>query len=74
MNRKKEQAKIKMIELKMLRMKEYGVWEERQRPRMNFITTKAKPAIQYLPKRLNDTTKQLLESCKNDIESKIIFK
>lgn len=69
-NRKKKQAEIKMIELKMMRMKEYAGWEERQKPRMNFIQTKTKPHICYLPRKLNDATKALLEECKKDIESK----
>lgn len=69
-NRKKKQAEIKMIELKMLRMKEYTVWEERQKPRMNFIQTKAKPHIHYLPRKLNDKNKTDLEEYKTEIESK----
>lgn len=69
MNRKKKQAEIKMIELKMLRMKEYAQWEERQRPRQSFIQTKVKPQIYYLPRKLNDTNKEALESSRKDIES-----
>ncbi|EFA07683.2 pinin [Tribolium castaneum] len=70
-NRKKKQAEIKMIELKMMRMKEYAAWEERQKPRMNFIQTKAKPHIHYLPRKMNDASKALLDSCKADIEKMI---
>lgn len=70
-NRKKKQAEIKMIELKMLRMKDYAVWEEKQKPRTNFIQTKTQPHICYLPRKLNDTTKALLEECKKDVESKL---
>lgn len=69
-NRKKKQAEIKMIELKMMRMKEYAVWEEKQKPRMNFIQTKAKPHIYYLPRKLNDGSKELLETGKKEVESK----
>lgn len=69
-NRKKKQAEIKMIELKMVRMKEYAAWEEKQKQRMHFIQTKAKPQICYLPRRMNDTTKELLETCRNEVESK----
>lgn len=74
LNRKKKQAEIKMIELKMMRMKEYAAWEERQKPRMNFIQTKTKPQICYLPRRLNDATKVLLEECKKDVESEFLLK
>lgn len=69
LNRKKKQAEIKMIELKMLRMREYAAWEDRQRLRRNFILTKAKPHIQFLPRRLNDANKALLETCRADIDS-----
>nr|CAI5843381.1 unnamed protein product [Callosobruchus analis] len=68
LSRKRKQAEIKVIELKMLRMKEYAIWEESQKPRMNFITTKAKPHIHYLPRRMNDKSKELLEKSKADIE------
>lgn len=69
LNRKKKQAEIKMIELKMLRMQEYATWEERQRPRMNFIRTKSKPHIHYLPRKLNEPNKTALEESKTEIES-----
>nr|CAH7724625.1 unnamed protein product [Callosobruchus chinensis] len=68
LSRKRKQAEIKVIELKMLRMREYVVWEESQKPRMNFITTKAKPQIHYLPRRMNDKSKELLEKSKAEIE------
>lgn len=60
-----------MIELKMTRLKELAEWEEKQRPLMNFIQTKAKHHIYYLPKILNDQNKVLLEANKQNIESKI---
>lgn len=71
MNRKKKQQEIKMIELKMLRMKEYAAWEQSQKPRASFITTKAKPHIHYLPRRLNEPTKELLEKSKQEVEEQI---
>lgn len=55
----------------MLRMKEYNAWEDTQKPRKNFILTKSKPHIQFLPRKLNDKTKDLLTSSKNEIESNI---
>ncbi|CAH1117108.1 unnamed protein product [Phaedon cochleariae] len=67
-NRRKKQAEIKMIELKMLRMREYATWEKSQKPRMNFITTKSKPHIQYMPRRMTDQTKKLLEDSQKDVE------
>lgn len=73
LNRKKKQAEIKMIELKMLRMKEYSTWEERQRPRQNYIRTKAKPNIYFLPRKLNDSSREALEASKSDIESTLFM-
>ncbi|XP_044745594.1 pinin [Coccinella septempunctata] len=68
-NRKKKQAEIKMIELKMLRMKEYAAWEDSQKHRMNFIYTKTKPRIHFLPRKLNDAHKAALENSKAEIQS-----
>lgn len=51
-------------------MKEYATWEERQKPLVNFITTKTKPQIQYLPRKLNEANKIALEVCKKDVEGK----
>lgn len=73
LNRKKKQAEIKIIELKMLRMKEYSAWEETQKPRKNYIMTKSKPHIHFLPRRLNDKTKELLASSKAEVESKFSY-
>lgn len=69
LNRKKKQAEIKIIELKMLRMKEYNAWEENQKPRKKFILTKSKPCIHFLPRKLNDKTRELLDLSKAEVES-----
>lgn len=71
LNRKKRQAEIKIIELKMLRMMEYNAWEESQKPRKKFIITKSKPQIHFLPHKLNDKAKELLTLSKSEIESKV---
>lgn len=71
LNRKKKQAEIKMIELKMTRMREYNIWEEQQKPRMHFIQTKAKPHINYMPKRMNDVNKIALVESRNEVEKQI---
>lgn len=62
-----------MIELKMLRMKEYAAWEQSQKPRTHFIVTKAKPHIHYRPRKIDDKSKDLLEKSKKDIEG-ILFR
>lgn len=70
-NRKKKQAEIKMIELKMTRMREYNLWEEQEKPRMYFIHTKAKPHIHYMPKKMNDVNKIALVESRNEVEKQI---
>lgn len=55
----------------MLRMREYTAWEETQKPRKNFIITKSKPHIHFLPRKLNEKTKELLASSKSQIDGKL---
>lgn len=69
-NRKRQQLEIKMLETKMNLMKEFTTWEETKKPLMNFIRTKAKPRICYLPKVLDKRSQRRLDDCKKDIESK----
>ncbi|KAB0796646.1 hypothetical protein PPYR_10707 [Photinus pyralis] len=71
--REGKQAEIEVMELQMARMRDYEVWEERQKLRKNFILTKAKPRICYLPGRVNDATKGLLKKSKFHV-NKIIEK
>ncbi|XP_067012213.2 pinin [Anabrus simplex] len=58
--RKRKQAEIKKIELKMLRIKEQDEWESKHRHLLNFIQTRAKPHIFYLPKIHNMKTEERL--------------
>lgn len=68
-NRKRQQVEIKMLETKMTRMKELGTWEEAQKPLLNFIRTKAKPHIYYLPKVLDAKSEKRLEESRASLES-----
>lgn len=72
-NRKRQQLEIKMLENKMNLMKEFGTWEESKKPLMNFIRTKTKPRICYLPKVLDKRTERKLEECKVDVESEYLI-
>lgn len=72
-NRKRQQLEIKMLETKMNLMKEFSTWEESKKPLMNFIRTKSKPRIHYLPKILDKKSQKRLDDCKRDIESKFII-
>lgn len=58
--RKRKQAEIKKIELKMLRVKEQDEWENKHRHLLNFIQTRSKPHIFYLPKTHNLKTEERL--------------
>nr|CAD7410579.1 unnamed protein product [Timema poppensis] len=58
--RKRKQAEIKKIEFKMLRIKEQEEWESKHRHLLNFIQTRAKPHIFYLPKVQNLKTEERL--------------
>ncbi|KAJ9585684.1 hypothetical protein L9F63_002474, partial [Diploptera punctata] len=58
--RKRRQAEIKKIELKMLRIKEQDEWESKHRHLLNFIQTRTKPHIFYLPKTHNLKTEERL--------------
>lgn len=68
-NRKRQQLEIKMLENKMNLMKEFNSYEEMKKPLMNFIRTKTKPHIYYLPKVLDKTTESKLADSKRDIQS-----
>uniref|UniRef100_A0A1B6D1H6 Pinin n=1 Tax=Clastoptera arizonana TaxID=38151 RepID=A0A1B6D1H6_9HEMI len=62
-NRKRRQADIRNIELKMLRIQEQEEWEKSNKHLLNFIQTKAKPHIFYLPKKhIKKTEEALLAS------------
>lgn len=68
-NRKRQQLEIKMLEHKMNVMKEFTTFEEAKKPLMNFIRTKNKPYIYYLPKVLDKQTESKLADSKRDIQS-----
>lgn len=71
-NRKRQQLEIKMLENKMELMKEFTTFEESKKPLMNFIRTKSRPHIYYLPKILNKQTESKLSDCKKDIQSEYL--
>jgi len=72
-NRKKQQLEIRMIEIKMNRLKEQNEWEDSKKPLFNFIMTKAKPHLYYLPKHHNSCTEQKLKESRENLESKIFI-
>ncbi|KAK3923933.1 Pinin [Frankliniella fusca] len=59
-DRRRKQQEIRRIEFKIQRVKEQDEWEAQHRPLLNFIQTKAKPSIFYLPKIQNTKTEERL--------------
>lgn len=74
LNRKRQQMEIKMLETKMMRLKELAVWEESKKPLANFIKTKTKPRIYYLPKVLDKKSEKKLADCRSSLESELLVK
>jgi len=65
---------IKMLETKMMRLKELAMWEESKKPVASFIKTKAKPRIYYLPKVLDKKSEKKLADCRANLEKSIAKK
>lgn len=70
LNRRRQQMEIKMLETKMMRLKGLTMWEETKKPLANFIKTKAKPRIYYIPKVLDKKSEKKLADCRANLESK----
>lgn len=73
-NRKRQQMEIKMLEMKMQRIKELETWEEAKKPLLNFIRTKTKPRIYFLPKVMDKKMEKKLNESKAEMESKYMCK
>lgn len=75
-DREHKKATIKALEAKMGRVAEFERWETSQKHLGNFILTKAKPHVYWLPKKMNDKANEKLSSSRIFHESKcnmIIF-
>ncbi|XP_004925701.1 pinin [Bombyx mori] len=59
--REQKKATIKALEAKMGRVQEFEIWETTQKNLRNFILTKAKPHVYWMPKKLNDKAKEKLD-------------
>jgi pinin len=69
-DKKRKQLEIKMIEIKMLKLKDFSAWEELQRPLLNFVRTRTRPHIYYMPKTLNKETQEKQKKCRAELEGK----
>lgn len=68
-NRKRQLLEIKQLESKMARMRELAAWEAAMRPLGNFIRTKTKPRLYYLPKVLDGRMTERLAESREELES-----
>lgn len=68
--REHKKAKIKALEAKMGRVQEFEKWEESQKNLANFILTRAKPHIYWLPKKMTEKATEKLTSSRKFHESK----
>lgn len=67
--REVKKATIKALEAKMARVQEFEKWEASQKSLGNFILTKSKPHIYWLPKKMTDKASEKLNSSRKFQES-----
>uniref|UniRef100_A0A336ML47 CSON003372 protein n=1 Tax=Culicoides sonorensis TaxID=179676 RepID=A0A336ML47_CULSO len=70
-DRKKQQLEIRTMEIKMLKMKDLAAWEASKKPLGNFIKTRAKPHLYYIPKVLDKKSQERLKRSKDDVDRMI---
>lgn len=68
--RELKKATIKALEEKMIRMQHFEKWESVHKPLVNFIETKWKPHIYWLPKIMNNQAKEKYDFSRKKQESK----
>lgn len=73
-DRRRQQLEIRMLEAKMVCLKEFESWEKSRKLMMNFIRLKTKPYVYFRPKKMNQKCeKKLLDSnaeLKKEIEKR----
>ncbi|KAJ8723595.1 hypothetical protein PYW07_007575 [Mythimna separata] len=72
--REHKKATIKALEAKMARVQEFEKWEASQKSLANFILTKAKPHIYWLPKKMSEKATEKLESSRKYHEKCMVRK
>lgn len=65
-DRKRQQLEIRALETKMNKMKDLEAWEETKKPLANFIKTKTKPHIYFLPKKMDSKMEKRLKECQEE--------
>jgi len=67
-DRRRKQLEIKSLEIKMFKLRHLASWEEHQRSLVNFIGTKTKPQIFFLPKIMSPKTDALLKESQHETQ------
>lgn len=70
-DRRRKQLEIKTLEVKMFKMRNLQAWEEHKKTLLNFIGSKSKPQIFFLPKVLNAKTEALLKESQEEVHQMI---
>lgn len=70
--RENKKATIKALEVKMARVEEFEKWEKSQKDLANFILTKTRPHIYWLPKKMTEKATEKLNSSRKYHESKYL--
>lgn len=73
-DRRRKQLEIKSLESKMFKMRNLKAWEDHKLTLVNFIGSKTKPQIFYLPKTMTTITESLLKESNNELQREIIEK
>ncbi|XP_063538973.1 pinin [Cydia strobilella] len=72
--REHKKATIKALEAKMARVQEFEKWEASQKSLGNFILTRAKPHVYWIPKKMTDKATEKLNSSRKYHEKCMVKK
>jgi pinin len=67
-DRRRKQLEIKSLEIKMFKLRNLKAWEDQKRSLLNFIGTKAKPQIFFLPKVMSTKAEELLKESQKEVQ------
>ncbi|XP_052274153.1 pinin-like [Dreissena polymorpha] len=71
LERRRKQIRIKLIEQKMEMVQNHESWERETKKLQNFILTKAKPCLFYMPKMLTEDSETKLQDTKLAVDAMI---
>lgn len=67
-DRRRKQLEIRSLEIKMFKIRNLKAWEEQKRTLVNFIGTKTKPQIFYLPKIMTPKSESLWKESQQEVQ------